>query len=106
VKLDQRMERLLDRQPADVAWSRVAAVLAINRLRAPGSELAVEQHLKQRRGELFDAEFEVVLYDVTSIYGEGVAARELSEDSRRGRSQAGGDSRGRRNLRALPYYGA
>jgi len=32
------------RDDADVAWSRVAAVLAINRLCAPGSELAVEQH--------------------------------------------------------------
>src|SRR5260370_35964390 len=29
--------------PADVPWSRVAALLAINRLCAPGSELAVEQ---------------------------------------------------------------
>lgn len=28
---------------ADVAWSRVAAVLAVNRLCAPGSELAIEQ---------------------------------------------------------------
>src|SRR6516225_12139513 len=34
----------LDVDAADVAWSRVAAVLAINRLCAPGSELAVEQH--------------------------------------------------------------
>ena len=30
-------------EPADVAWSRVAAVLAINRLCAPGSELAIEE---------------------------------------------------------------
>jgi len=29
---------------ADVPWSRVAALLAINRLCDPGSELAVEQH--------------------------------------------------------------
>ena len=34
----------LDVDGADVLWSRVAAVLAINRLCAPGSELAVEQH--------------------------------------------------------------
>jgi transposase len=100
---------------ADVAWSRVAAVLAINRLCDPGSELAVEQrwfpatalddllgieaskindtrlyrcldrllphktkleqHLKQRYGELFAAEFDVLLYDLTSSYVEGGAER-------------------------------
>jgi transposase len=103
----------LDVDAADVAWSRVAAVLAINRLCAPGSELAVEQHwypatalddllhigkgkindtrlyrcldrllplkskieqhLKQRYGELFQAEFDVLLYDLTSTYVEGAA---------------------------------
>ena len=91
----------------------MAAVLAINRLCAPGSELAVEQrwypatalddlleieegkindtrlyrcldrilphktkleqHLKQRYGELFGAEFDVLLYDLTSTYVEGAA---------------------------------
>jgi hypothetical protein len=34
----------LDKDQADVPWSRVVAVLAINRLCDPGSELAVEQH--------------------------------------------------------------
>jgi hypothetical protein len=33
----------VDGDPADVPWSRVAALLAINRLCAPGSELAIEQ---------------------------------------------------------------
>jgi hypothetical protein len=33
----------LNQEAADVPWSRVAALLAINRLCAPGSELAVEQ---------------------------------------------------------------
>jgi transposase len=105
--------RHLDVDSADVPWSRVAAVLAINRLCAPGSELAVEQHwypstalddllhieagkindtrlyrcldrllplktkieqhLKQRFGELFQAEFDVLLYDLTSTYVEGAA---------------------------------
>ncbi len=91
----------------------MAALLAINRLCAPGSEFAVEerwypktalddlleieagkindtrlyrcldrilphktkleQHLKQRYGELFGAEFDVLLYDLTSTYVEGVA---------------------------------
>lgn len=103
----------LDVDGADVPWSRVAAVLAINRLCAPDSELAVEQHwypstalddllhieagkindtrlyrcldrllplkskieqhLKQRFGELFQAEFDVLLYDLTSTYVEGAA---------------------------------
>ena len=91
----------LDQEIADVPWSRVAAVFAINRLCAPGSELAIEphlypstafddllhiakgkindtrlyrcldrllpcktkleQHLKQRFGELFQVEFDVLL---------------------------------------------
>src|SRR5262249_5694542 len=104
-----------DAEAADVAWSRVAAVLAINRLCAPGSELSIaqrwyrdtalddllgieqekindtrlyrcmdrllphkkelERHLKQRYGELFGAEFDVLLYDLTSSYVEGGADR-------------------------------
>lgn len=113
--LDRFFEPLLDRDPADVPWSRVAAVLAINRLCAPGSELAIEQrwypataledlleieegkindtrlyrcldrilphktklerHLKERYGELFAAEFDVLLYDLTSTYVEGAAEK-------------------------------
>jgi len=115
--LDRFFEELLDREedPADVLWSQVAAVLAINRLCAPGSELAIEErwypatalddlvgieegkindtrlyrcldrllphktklehHLKQRYGELFAAEFDVLLYDLTSSYVEGAAAK-------------------------------
>jgi len=33
-------EQVVDDDPADVPWSRVAAVPAINRLYAPGSELS------------------------------------------------------------------
>src|SRR5438874_3072747 len=91
----------------------LAALLAINRLCAPGSELAIEQrwypstalddllgieegkindtrlyrcldrllphktklerHLKDRYGALFEAEFDVLLYDLTSTYVEGAA---------------------------------
>jgi transposase len=105
----------VDSDPAEVPWSTVAAVLAINRLCAPGSELAVEErwypstalddllrieegkindtrlyrcldrmlphktalerHLKQRYGELFAAEFDVLLYDLTSTYVEGAAEK-------------------------------
>lgn len=41
--LDRFFEAALDHEPADVPWSRVTALLAINRLCAPGSELAIEQ---------------------------------------------------------------
>ncbi len=111
--LDRFYEGQLDQERAQVGWSRVAAVLAINRLCAPGSELSIEerwypstalddllgigegqlndtrlyrcldrllphkkkleQHLKQRYGELFGAEFDVLLYDLTSSYVEGAA---------------------------------
>jgi len=35
---------------------------------------ALEKHLKQRLGELFDLEYDLLLYDVTSTYFEGEAA--------------------------------
>lgn len=113
--LDHFFEQALDSDSAEVRWSIVAAVLAINRLCAPGSELAIEQrwypstalddllgieegkindtrlyrcldrmlphkralewHLKQRYGELFGAEFDVLLYDLTSTYAEGAAEK-------------------------------
>jgi len=114
--LDEFWPGQLDREPAEVPWSRVAAVLAINRLCAPGSELAIEErwypatalddllqipqaslndtrlyrcldrliphktelerHLRERYGELFAAEFDVLLYDLTSSYVEGAAAKD------------------------------
>ena len=123
--LDRFFEQAADEHEADVAWSRVTAVLAINRLCAPGSELAIEQrwypstalddllgieegkindtrlyrcldrilphktkleqHLKQRYGELFGAEFDVLLYDLTSTYVEG--ASEKNPMMRRGYSR-------------------
>jgi hypothetical protein len=113
--LDRFFEDAVDEHEADVPWSRVAAVRAINRLCAPGSELAIEerwypstalddllgieedkindtrlyrcldrilphktkleQHLKLGYGELFDAEFDVLLYDLTSTYVEGAAEK-------------------------------
>jgi transposase len=123
--LAEFLARHLDVDHADVPWSRIAAVLAINRLCDPGSELAVEQHwypstalddllhiakgkindtrlyrcldrllplktkieqhLKQRFGELFQAEFDVLLYDLTSTYVEGAA--EANPMMRRGYSR-------------------
>jgi len=113
--LDRFFKEQVDEHEADVPWSRVTALLAINRLCAPGSELAIEerwypatamddllgieegkindtrlyrcldrilphktkleQHLKQRYGELFGAEFDVLLYDLTSTYVEGAAEK-------------------------------
>jgi transposase len=115
LELDRFFAQVVDDDSPDVPWSRVAAVLAINRLCAPGSELAIEerwypstalddlleieegkindtrlyrcldrilphktkleQHLKQRYGELFGAEFDVLLYDLTSTYVEGAAEK-------------------------------
>lgn len=115
LELDRFFEQAADDGSADVPWSRVAALLAINRLCAPGSELAIEQrwypstalddlleieegkindtrlyrcldrilphktklerHLKNRYGELFGAEFDVLLYDLTSTYVEGAAEK-------------------------------
>src|SRR5438874_8263735 len=43
LELDQFYEELIDEEPADVAWSRIAALLAINRLCEPRSELSVEE---------------------------------------------------------------
>src|SRR2546427_6189145 len=115
LELDRFFEQAVDDEFADVPWSRVAALLAISRLCAPGSELAIEQrwypstalddllgieegrindtrlyrcldrilphktklerHLKDRYGELFGAEFDVLLYDLTSTYVEGAAEK-------------------------------
>ena len=41
LKLDEFFQHALDSDGADVPWSQVAAILAINRLCAPGSELAL-----------------------------------------------------------------
>lgn len=113
--LDGFFEQAVDEDAADVPWSRVAALLAINRLCAPGSELAIEQrwypatalddllgieegkindtrlyrcldrilphktqleqHLKDQYGALFGAEFDLLLYDLTSTYVEGAAEK-------------------------------
>jgi transposase len=116
LQLDDFFAARVDQAAADVPWSRIAAVLAINRLCAPGSELAIEErwypttalddllhlpdgtvndsrlyrtldhllphktalerHLTTRYGELFAAEFDVLLYDLTSSYVEGAAPQD------------------------------
>jgi len=103
-------DRLAD-QRGEVSWERVTAILAINRLVAPGSEWRIHrawflqtaldellgvdftaaakdrlyrcldrlvaykdalcQHLVEQWRTLFDATFDVLLYDLTSTYFEG-----------------------------------
>ena len=46
---------------------------------------AIEQHLKRRAGELFGLEFDILLYDVTSTYFEGLA--EANPQAQRGYSR-------------------
>src|SRR6202043_3992182 len=115
LQLDRFFEEAVDAHDADLPGSRVAALLGINRLCAPGSELAIEErwypstalddlleieegkindtrlyrcldrilphktklerHLKERYGTLFGAEFDVLLYDLTSTYVEGAAEK-------------------------------
>ena len=43
LELDRFFAEHIDCEAADVPWSRIAALLAIHRLCAPGSELAIEQ---------------------------------------------------------------
>lgn len=112
LRLDQFWTEHFADQAGDVAWEQVLAILAINRLVAPGSEWqvhrewflqtaldellgvsfaaaskdrlyrcldrvvehkdALHQHLVERWRTLFDAKFEVLLYDLTSTYFEGL----------------------------------
>lgn len=125
LELDRFWQQRVDVPVADVAWSRVAALLAINRLCAPSSELGIterwypstalddllgiedgkinedrlyrcldkllgekeelEKHLKGTYGELFAAQFDVLLYDLTSTYFEGEA--ESNPQAKRGYSR-------------------
>ena len=128
LNLDRFYQRTIDApvtRTAEVPWSAVAAILAINRLCAPRSELFIdeqwykqtaldditgvpepkvhkdrlyacldkligkktelEQHLKARWGELFQATYDVLLYDLTSTYFEGEALG--NRQARRGYSR-------------------
>ena len=78
------LEDLLNVPPEKVHTDRLYAGLD-NLL--PHKE-AIEKHLKQRLGELFDLDYELLLYDVTSTYFEGqckmnpLAKRGYSRDKR------------------------
>lgn len=43
---------------------------------------AIEKHLKERLGELFDLEYDLLLYDVTSTYGFGKLTTSFEGDCR------------------------
>jgi transposase len=113
LKLDELCCEALPAGRESVAWSEVAAILAIARLCEPSSELhlaeqwyrttaledllqvpaesvyderlyraldrllphkeAIERHLVKRFGELFELDYDLLLYDVTSTYFEGLA---------------------------------
>jgi hypothetical protein len=113
--LDSFWTDCLADERGEVAWERVLAILAINRLVAPGSEWrvhrewflqtaldtllgvdfaavakdrlyrcldrllehkdALQRHLVERWRTLFDAKFDVLLYDLTSTYFEGLCAQ-------------------------------
>lgn len=78
------LEDLLGVPPEQVHTDRLYAGLD---WLLPGKE-AIEKHLKERLGNLFDLEYDVLLYDVTSTYFEGECAanpqaqRGYSRDSR------------------------
>ena len=48
-------------------------------------KVAMEKHFKERLGELFDLEYDLLLYDVTSTYFEGECAR--NRQAKRGYSR-------------------
>jgi len=115
LRLDQFWAEHFAGEAGDVAWEQVLAILAINRLVAPGSEWrvhrewflqtaldellgvdfaaaskdrlyrcldrlvehkdALNRRLVERWRTLFDAKFDVLLYDLTSTYFEGLGER-------------------------------
>ena len=123
--LRQFWKNALGEEAGQVPWAKVAELLAVNRLCAPGSELSVhekwypqtamdvmldcdeqvaernrlyrcldrllphkerlEQHLAERWRDLFGADCEVLLYDLTSTYFEGEVA--AVDKARRGYSR-------------------
>ena len=78
------LEDLLGVSPEKIHTDRLYA--GLDRLLAHKEH--IERHLKQRLGDLFDLEYDLLLYDVTSTYFEGqcranpMAQRGYSRDSR------------------------
>jgi hypothetical protein len=74
LRLDTQCEALLPRGREEVPWSVMAAVLVLARRCEPSSELHIAEDW-YRLGELFDLSYDLLLYDVTSTYFEGLANR-------------------------------
>jgi len=78
------LEDLLGVAPEEIHTDRLYA--ALDRL-LPHKD-AIEKHLKERLGDLFEIKYELLLYDITSTYFEGegagnaLAQRGYSRDSR------------------------
>jgi hypothetical protein len=83
--LKEFLQRTIPGGHEDVSWALMALVLVLCRLCDPSSELHIAAHfyaqsalevfLKNRLGELFGLEYDLLLYDVTSTYFEGQAQR-------------------------------
>ena len=69
----------------DLLGVRVAKVNDDRLYRAAWIEFAaqggLEAHLKQRLGDLFELEYDLLLYDITSTYFEGQASRKPSGEA-------------------------
>src|SRR5437870_3324332 len=80
LELDGFFEQAVDGESADVPWSRVAALLAINRLCAPGSELAIEHrwYPSTARDDLLQREYgkarRIWVFDRGIVSEENLAA--------------------------------
>src|SRR6266852_5707804 len=104
------LEQTLPTGREEIPWPVMAQILILARLCDPSSELLgvpahkvnedrlyrcldqllphkeeLEKHLKNRLGELFDLDYDLLLYDVTSTYFEGEAQR--NELAQRGYSR-------------------
>src|SRR5579871_5119337 len=99
--LDEFWQQRLPEGRETVSWEKVLRLLVVNRLLDPGSEFRVHRcldrvlehkqelfvYLKQKWADLFAADFEVLLYDLTSTYFEG--EMEQNPKARRGYSRDG-----------------
>jgi len=90
LRLDELTSELLPEGREDIPWAAMAAVLVVARLCRALDKLlphkeAIERHLVKRLGELFALDYDLLLYDVTSTYFEGLC--EKNELAQRGYSR-------------------
>src|SRR6185295_5480224 len=89
LSLDEFWRQRLPEGRETVSWEKVLRLLVVNRLLDPGSEFRVHRqwYLDSAMDELLGADFEVLLYDLTSTYFEG--EMEQNPKARRGYSRDG-----------------